>query len=99
MKGFKNAIFTGFTTMEMSRIIEKILLDHPEAYGVYQVASDPINKYELLLLFRQKLGHDIDILPDNTFYCDRSLDSTRFRSEFNYMPPTWENMVAELNNN
>lgn len=96
VKGFRKAIYNGFTTLEMSRIIETLLLDHPTANGVYQVSSEPINKYDLLLLFREKLGHSIEILPDESFYCDRSLDSSRFRREFNYSPPTWESMVEEL---
>ena len=96
VKGFTNAIYTGFTTLEMSRIIETMLLDYSAASGVYQVSSDPINKYDLLLLFRDKLGHNVEIYPDETFHCERSLDSTRFRKEFNYTPPTWESMIAEL---
>lgn len=96
VKGFTNAIYTGFTTLEMSRIIEKMLVEFPDASGVYQVSSDPINKYELLLLFREKLGHDIKILPDDSFCCDRSLDSTRFRTDFNYTPPSWPAMIEEL---
>lgn len=96
IKGFTKAIYTGFTTLEMSRIVEKMLVNHPEASGVYHVSSDSINKYELLLLFRQKLGHNIEIVPDDSFCCDRSLDSTRFRKEFAYTPPTWETMIEEL---
>lgn len=96
VKGFTNAIYTGFTTLEMSRIIEKILMEHPDAAGVYQVSSDPINKYELLLLIREKLGLDIEIIPDDVFCCDRSLDSSRFRSDFNYTPPSWPAMIEEL---
>lgn len=96
VKGFTNAIYTGFTTLEMSRIIEKMLMEYPEASGVYQVSSDPINKYELLLLVRGKLGHNIEIVPDDLFCCDRSLDSSRFRAEFNYTPPTWPAMIEEL---
>ena len=96
VKGFTNAIYTGFTTLEMSRIIEKMLLEYPEASGVYQVSSDPINKYELLLLIRKKLGLDIEIIPDDVFCCDRSLDSSRFRSDFNYTPPSWPAMIEEL---
>lgn len=94
--GFTNAIFTGFTTLEMSRIIEKMLLEHSHASGVYHVSSDPISKYDLLLLIREKLGHDIEIMPDDVFCCDRSLDSSRFRAEFNYTPPTWSAMIEEL---
>lgn len=96
VKGFTNAIYTGFTTVEMSRIIEKILMEYPDASGVYQVSSDPINKYELLLLIREKLGLDIEIIPDDVFCCDRSLDSSRFRSDFNYTPPSWPAMIEEL---
>src|SRR6185369_16345880 len=96
VRGFTKAIYTGFTTLEMSRIIEKMLLVFPDAAGVYQVSSDPINKYELLLLFREKLGHDIEIIADDTFHCDRSLDSTRFRADFNYTPPAWPAMIEEL---
>ncbi len=96
VKGFTRAIYTGFTTLEMSRIIEKMLLEYPDASGVYQVSSDPINKYELLLLIREKLGLDIEIIPDDAFCCDRSLDSSRFRAEFNYTPPTWPAMIEEL---
>jgi dTDP-4-dehydrorhamnose reductase len=96
VKGFINAIYTGFTTLEMSRIIEKMLLEYPDASGVYQVSSDPINKYGLLLLIREKLGLNIEIIPDEVFCCDRSLDSSRFRAEFNYTPPTWPAMIEEL---
>jgi dTDP-4-dehydrorhamnose reductase len=99
VKGFKNAIYTGFTTIEMSKIIEKLLVEYPEASGLYQVSSDRINKYELLLLFREKFGHDIEIEADETFFCDRSLDSARFRAEFHYTPPSWPTMIEELKNN
>ena len=99
VKGFRKAIYTGFTTLEMSRIIEMMLMEYADASGVYQVSSAPINKYELLLLFREKLGHDIEILPEEDFICDRSMDSTRFRNEFNYTPPSWSKMVEELNLN
>jgi dTDP-4-dehydrorhamnose reductase len=96
VKGFTKAIFTGFTTIEMSRIIEKVLLEYPGASGVYQVSSDPISKYDLLLLIREKLGHEIEIIPENIFVCDRSLDSSRFRAKFNYTPPSWPAMIEEL---
>lgn len=95
IRGFTRAIYTGFTTLEMSRIIEMVI-QRPKASGLYQVASDPITKYDLLLLFREKLMHDVVIEPDASFSCDRSLDGSRFRAEFNYVPPTWPAMIDEL---
>jgi dTDP-4-dehydrorhamnose reductase len=97
VRGFRRAIYTGFTTLEMSRIIETMLTRFPHASGVYHVSSEPINKYDLLCLFREKFGHQIEIIPDETFVCDRSLDSARFREAFGYSPPAWNEMVTELN--
>jgi dTDP-4-dehydrorhamnose reductase len=99
VKGFTNAIFSGFTTLELSRIIDKMICDFPLASGVYNVSSEPINKYDLLCLIAEKLKLKINILPDDTFKCDRSLDSSKFRNEFNYTPPSWGSMIEELNIN
>ena len=99
IKGFRNAIFSGFTTFEMSRIIEHILLHSPPRYGFYHVSSAPISKYDLLRLIRDKLGLQIEIVADEAFKCDRSLDSSRFKRTYNYTPPTWDAMITELAEN
>ncbi len=96
VKGFKNAIFSGFTTLEMSRVIEKLLIEHPEASGTYHISSDPISKFDLLMLIKAKMGLPIEVIPDESFRCDRSLDSSKFRKELSYTPPTWEEMIEEL---
>jgi dTDP-4-dehydrorhamnose reductase len=98
IKGFRRAIFSGFTTIEMARIIENLLVAHPTASGLYHVSSAPISKFELLELIRNRLGMSIEIVPDDTFQIDRSLDSACFRREFGYHPPTWKEMVEELAN-
>jgi dTDP-4-dehydrorhamnose reductase len=96
VRGYKNAIFSGFTTLELSRVIEQLLIKHPEAAGIYHVSSYPISKFDLLMLIKDKLDLTVEVTPEEAFRCDRSLDSTRFRKEFNYIPPTWEEMVEEL---
>jgi dTDP-4-dehydrorhamnose reductase len=96
IKGFKKAMFSGFTTQELSRVIEMILKQNPTASGIYHVSSDPISKYDLLSLINKRLQLPIKIIPDESFVCDRSLDSSRFRQEFNYNPPPWVKMVEEL---
>jgi dTDP-4-dehydrorhamnose reductase len=94
--GYNRAIFSGFTTLEMNRIIERILVDYPEKEGLYHVSSEPISKFDFLTLIKEKMGLATEIIADETVQYDRSLDSTRFRKEFNYTPPTWEEMVEEL---
>lgn len=96
VSGYKKAIFSGFTTPEMSRIIEKMLVNYPDASGLYHVSSTPISKFDLLVMLKDKLSVPVEILPDENVHCDRSLDSARFRQEFHYAPPSWEEMIEEL---
>ncbi len=96
IQGFRGATFSGFTTLELSRIIERMIIDYPGASGLYHVSSDPISKYDLLMLIKKKMQLAVEIVPDGTFRCDRSLDSSRFRREFKYHPPSWEQMIEEL---
>ncbi len=99
IKGFRSAIFSGLTTLELSRVLERMIVDYPGAAGIYHVSSDPISKYDLLMLIKSKARLAIEILPDDSFRCDRSLDSSRFRREFKYKPPAWEEMIEELSRN
>lgn len=94
--GYKKFVFSGFTTLELSRVIENMILNYPEAHGVYHVSSEPISKFDLLSLIKEGLKLPIEIIPDESFACDRSLDSSKFRQKFNYNPPNWEEMIDEL---
>jgi dTDP-4-dehydrorhamnose reductase len=96
IRGFRKAIYSGFTTREMCRIIERVLLSYPDKSGLYHVASAAIDKFSLLCMLRDRLGWSIAIVPDDEFSCDRSLDSCRFQSEFGYTPPSWSAMLDEL---
>ena len=96
VKGFRRAIFSGFTAIELCRVIERLLTEFPAASGVYHVSSAPIDKYTLLNLLRDHFRVSIEINSDDAVAIDRSLDSSRFRQEFGYRPPSWPDMVKEL---
>jgi dTDP-4-dehydrorhamnose reductase len=97
INGYTRAIFSGFTTDEISRIILNYVIPNPKLSGVYQVSSDPISKYDLLQLTKKAFNRtDIDIKPEDNFFCDRSLNSSRFREFTGYNPPSWEAMINEL---
>ncbi len=97
IKGFTNAIYSGVTTAEMARVIEYVLTAEPDLHGVWQVASEPINKYELLCRLSAVLGRrDVSIVPDETFHCDRSLDGSDFAARTGYRVSDWDRMLQEL---
>lgn len=97
IQGFTQAIYSGFTTQEIARIIEFILLKHSSLSGLWHVASAPISKYGLL----KKLGdclnrNDIKIEPSDELDCDRSLNASQFLNATGYRPPSWDEMLKEL---
>ena len=97
IRGFTRALYTGLTTAEMSRVIERVLVDHPHLSGVWQVASEPINKHELLVRFSGVLGRDdVSIVPDDAVRIDRSLVPVAFKKATGYSAPGWNEMLEEL---
>jgi dTDP-4-dehydrorhamnose reductase len=94
--GYVNAIYSGFTTQEMSRIINRVILQFPASPGVYHVSSEPISKFDLLNLIKAKLKVPVELARNHDFKCNRSLDSERFRRDFMYAPPSWDSMIEEL---
>ena len=99
VKGYKNAIFSGFTTRALSMALKEIIFKHPGLKGLYHVSSQPISKFDLLTLIKRKMGLNIGIIPDEQFKCDRTLNSSKFRQETHYTPPSWENMIEVLAEN
>lgn len=96
VRGFRRAVFSGFTTEALSNLIAEVIERHPGLRGVWHAAAEPINKFDLLALVRDAYGLDIEIEPDETFVCDRSLDAARFREATGLNPPPWPEMVGRL---
>ncbi len=96
IKGYTRAIYTGFPTQVLARIMGDLIEGHPDLSGLYQVASAPISKYDLLVKIRDAMGLPIEITPDAEFFCDRSLDAARFIATTGYSIPSWDVMIAEL---
>lgn len=97
IKGYRKAIYSGFSTEVMAQLIGDILQTRPDLSGLYQVASEPITKFDLLEKMRDILGwKDIVIEPDDQFFCDRSLSGARFSTATGWRPPTWESMLQGL---
>ncbi len=93
VKGFRKAIFSGLPTVEIARLIRDHVIPNPHLEGLYHVSADPINKYDLLRLVADTYGKTIDIVADESFVIDRSLDSSRFRTMTGFQPKPWAELV------
>ena len=94
--GFTKAIYTGFTTIEMARIVARVLDAKQALRGVYQVASAPISKFDLLALLREIGAYPVEIDGNRDFACDRSLVMDRFTDATGYVAPAWKPMLEEM---
>ncbi len=96
IKGFTRAIYSGVTTNQMANVVELILERFPTLNGLYQIVADPISKYDLLVLAREKFGIDVDIEPYGGFVLDRSMKGDKFESETGYRSPRWPELMQDL---
>ena len=96
VNGFRRAIFSGITTLEMARVLADFVLPNPALTGLYHVSSVPIAKFDLLTQISRRYGRDVTLAPVDEPVLDRSLDSSAFRQLTGYLPPSWEEMLSVL---
>ncbi len=93
--GYAQARFSGFTTRALARLIAGVLLEHPQLTGVWHVATEPIDKYALLLRLRDALHIDCEVTPRDEPVVNRALDASRFQRATGYRSPDWDEMLEE----
>jgi dTDP-4-dehydrorhamnose reductase len=94
--GYPRAIFSGFTTKALAKLIIEIIEKYPAMQGVWHVASEPVSKFHLLSLVKDTYGLKLNIEADDTVVYDRSLDDSRFRRLTRFIPPTWPVMIEQM---
>jgi len=96
VKGYKKAIFSGFPTIEIARILDSYVLSDSSLSGLYHLSSNPINKYDLLSLIAEAYNKIIELIPDEKVVIDRSLNSSNFRNATGFHPKTWKQLIYEM---
>lgn len=96
VKGFKKAIFSGFPTCELAKIISEFIIPNDNLSGLYHVSAQPISKYDLLNLIAKHYDKKITIIPEENFFCDRSLLSEKFRKETGFEPSDWNELILNM---
>jgi dTDP-4-dehydrorhamnose reductase len=94
--GYQKAIYSGITTLELARVIYKYIIPNKHLKGLYNISSNPISKYDLLLLINKIYSKKINIASDHKFCIDRSLNSYRFKKETGFKTKSWEYMIQEM---
>lgn len=98
VKGYSEAIYTGFPTVILAEILADLIDMYPDLNGLYHVSSNPINKFNLLQLINEAYNAKIEIERFEEFKIDRSLDSSRFREATGFEPLDWTRMIEIMAN-
>lgn len=93
VSGYNKAIFSGFPTAYLARIIGRYILPDTNLQGLYHISAKPIDKFSLLSLVAEAYQHDVTLVPNDELVIDRSLDSTKFRAETGFVPPDWPELI------
>jgi dTDP-4-dehydrorhamnose reductase len=96
--GYTRALYSGVTTNYMAELVARIIEDQPMLSGLYQVTSPTISKFDLLCLLRDAFGIDMGIVPEDQFFCDRSMNGQKFVEATGYRCPEWPELVRQLAN-
>jgi len=97
IQGYRNAIFSGFTTQAMAALLGELITKQPGLNGLYHLSSEPISKFQLLEMCQSRLGwFDIDLQPQDQFVIDRSLNGKRLNDMMEWHLPNWQTMLDDL---
>tara|TARA_B110000459_G_C16606465_1_gene493778 strand:- start:1303 stop:2205 length:903 start_codon:yes stop_codon:yes gene_type:complete len=94
--GFKTAIYSGVTTCELASIFTRFIFPNNDLSGIYNISSNKISKYDLLVLIADIYKKDINIIPSEGWVIDRSLNSEQFKAVTGYNSPSWKEMILEM---
>ncbi len=94
--GYRHALYSGMTTLTMAGVVQRILRDHPQLGGKYQIAGPVISKFDLLCQLRDAFGIEVEIVPDEKFHCDRTFQSQRFTQATGIVIPGWDEMITQV---
>lgn len=94
IKGYKNALWNGITTLELAKAIEQMIEN--KVTGLYHLCvQQSISKYDLLKLMREIFQKDsLKITPDYEIVLNRTIKNTR--TDFHYLVPDYREMLTEL---
>ncbi|MGD8239456.1 MAG: SDR family oxidoreductase [Armatimonadota bacterium] len=96
VRGFTRAVYSGLTTNQLADVVTMLIRHYPSLSGLYHVVGEAISKHDLLCLVRDVYGLDIEIVPDDSVICDRSMVGDSFCRATDYVSPAWPDLVAQM---
>jgi dTDP-4-dehydrorhamnose reductase len=94
--GYDRVIYSGLTSLELARVVRRVIDSPTPLTGVFHVASAPISKYDLLMLIRRIYGLEVEVRRSAEPVSDRSLVMEAFPRATGYAAPGWPEMIQRM---
>ena len=96
IKGYTNVIYSGITTVRMAEIVTKLINEYPNLYGIYNISSIPISKYDLLKLCNEYFDINATLEMDESYKSNKNLLSDKLYKEIGIEKPNWIDLIRQL---
>ena len=96
INGFSRVIYSGVTTVYMARLVADLIENHKDLSGIYNIASNPISKFELLSLINDNFDLGLVINIDQSITSNKTLDPLKIDNELGIKSPSWNELIIEL---
>lgn len=98
IEGFCNYYYSGMTTFELARLIEKLIEKYPtKLHGLFHLSGPFISKYDLLVKIRDRFDLNIKINRNTEYYSNKTLNMSLFKTTFpDIIVSNWDYMIKEL---
>jgi len=96
IEGYKNAFFSGLTTLEIAKVLDKFIIPNTNLEGLYHLSGKKISKYDLLNLIKKVYKKDIKININRNVKINRSLNSKSLQIITGYKPNSWNKIIKEM---
>ena len=96
ISGFSRVMYSGVTTVYMASLIADLIENHKDLSGIYNIASNPISKFELLHLINDNFDLGLVINKDQSIISNKTLDSSKIDNELGIKSSNWNELIIEL---
>ena len=96
ISGFSRVIYSGVTTVYMASLIADLIENHKDLSGIYNIASNPISKFELLHLINDNFDLKLFINKDQNTISNKTLDASKIENELGIKSPSWNELIIGL---
>ena len=96
ISGFSRVMYSGVTTVYMASLIADLIENYKDLSGIYNIASNPISKFELLHLINENFNLGLFINKDQSITSNKTLDASKIENELGIKSLSWNELIVEL---